>query len=349
MRILLIAFLFYSCQFGLTEDIVYPTFTVNVNDIGIIGDGITNNSNSIQDLIDSTPEGKTLYFPVGIYILDTTLVFRKTLNLQGDGEFSVIKTVNDVSALNFEGTTDDKLNGLNIKDLKIVNGFTGTPTAQGVKIKYSSKLKIEGVTIIKFYTNLAITQSYNYDVTGCSINGYWNVGIRINNTDPTLVDWGDGFITRCTISSDKGFASIYQSNSGGLKISTNKFNGGGGANGPQYHYYYSGTAPTVDALISNTSFENFTRSAIYIDKGTGTFKDVTISGCQMAYGSSAYPTIYMKGIDGISITGNVMRGTSTSAMAIKLENCNNGTVSNTYTYYSVNPVTQINCTNVTIK
>ena len=58
------------------ENIVFPpdAGVVNVKTFGTKGDGKTDDTNAIQEAINSLKERQTLYFPNGIYLVSNTLV-----------------------------------------------------------------------------------------------------------------------------------------------------------------------------------------------------------------------------------------------------------------------------------
>jgi hypothetical protein len=67
--------------------------TYNVKDYGAIGDGVTDDTTTVQAAIDAiSSAGGTLLFPSGIYRIDTTLTIDKPLQIIGDGGVTVFGT-----------------------------------------------------------------------------------------------------------------------------------------------------------------------------------------------------------------------------------------------------------------
>lgn len=350
MKHIALLFLLASCQLQFTgiEPTTNTSHFVDVSDLGITPSTTIPASNSIQDIVDGM-NGGTLFFPMGTYILDTTIVITKAISIRGEGDLTIFRTINDTEAFKFQGTSSiNRINDLLISDIKLKSDTVSTQAA--LRFLYTKSTTIDNVTITSYLAGVGMNESWSYTLRGCYINDFNMYGVRISNLDPLLIDDGDGFITGCAIGTTRpeAIAGISQINSGGLKIDNCKFNGGGGLNGPRFHYQYKGAGNTVDLLISNSSFENFARTAVSVDKGTASFfRDVVISGSQFAYGGGNYPTIEMKSIDGISVVGNVLRGIGSNT-AISLTSCTNGRVSNTYVQHAANPVQLISCTGITV-
>jgi hypothetical protein len=66
---------------------------VNVKDFGAIGDGVTDDSQAIQNAIDATPNGGKLYIPTGTYLITTGLTRTNSITIQGDGIYGAGGTV----------------------------------------------------------------------------------------------------------------------------------------------------------------------------------------------------------------------------------------------------------------
>ena len=63
---------------------------VDVKAFNAKGDGVTDDTNAIQNAIDRTT-GKELYFPAGTYLISNSLIIKSTTTLKGDGNSSIIK------------------------------------------------------------------------------------------------------------------------------------------------------------------------------------------------------------------------------------------------------------------
>lgn len=64
----------------------------NVRGFGALGNGLTDDTRAIQDAIDATLDGESVYFPVGTYLCGPIEIsHRSCLKFMGDGPCSVIK------------------------------------------------------------------------------------------------------------------------------------------------------------------------------------------------------------------------------------------------------------------
>ena len=76
----------------------------NVLDYGAVGDGITNDAQSIQDAIDAAEVlGGTVYLPTGTYLMSTGVTVPSNVSIRGDGPTSELKR--DVGATPFDFIT----------------------------------------------------------------------------------------------------------------------------------------------------------------------------------------------------------------------------------------------------
>jgi parallel beta-helix repeat protein len=99
--------LIYISKHGVRVDIENPPVTiVNVLDYGAVGDGVTDDTEAIQEALYYAEElGLPLYFPTGTYLVSSTITTHtrdtdadkqtKNLPIYGDGFGSVIKTTED--------------------------------------------------------------------------------------------------------------------------------------------------------------------------------------------------------------------------------------------------------------
>lgn len=115
---------------------------INVHDYGAIGDGITDDTDALQNaytFLSSLEDGGILYFPHGTYLCSTSTFYifnvmdKSNLTFQGDGVLSVIKVksgeASSKGVLNFV-----RCSNITIQNLKLdANAFTSF-TKQGTHI-----------------------------------------------------------------------------------------------------------------------------------------------------------------------------------------------------------------------
>ena len=59
----------------------------NVHDYGVMGDGITDDTTALQNLINSIPSGSVVFFPNGIYNISDTISLTKNIKLVGETSY----------------------------------------------------------------------------------------------------------------------------------------------------------------------------------------------------------------------------------------------------------------------
>ena len=69
--------------------------SVSVGDYGAVGNGINDDTDSIQNALDKS-SGKRVYFPKGTYMVSKTIEIPSNLHIFGDGESTVIKMISTV-------------------------------------------------------------------------------------------------------------------------------------------------------------------------------------------------------------------------------------------------------------
>lgn len=112
---------------------------INVKDLGVVGDGKTDDTQAIQDAINYVGElgGGMLYFPPGTYVVnpanDRNITLTSNLTLKGAGDSSVIKVADDAGDYftifgHRGGVRPDMLRNIIIEDLKIDQNPEGNTT-----------------------------------------------------------------------------------------------------------------------------------------------------------------------------------------------------------------------------
>lgn len=288
---------------------------INVKTFGARGDGITDDTNSILEAIEASPEGGIIYFPSGEYV-SSKLTIQKPLKILGAGCGS--------TSIVSESLTDDLFNVsshyVSIQDIELENRNNGTGTA-GAAIKLDSnamKCTFQGLIISGFYDGINIESGVVWTIERCYIANNKRYGVYIRNV--INGDTGDGTITKCTFDSDlETISAIRHESGGGLKMSLNKI---------LSHYYgydlqVEDGVNTSVLIINGNSIEGQKYSHIRMGrKGTtGNYSSIAISGNQHAggvpLGLSGYD-IKSAGISLVAINGNVLNGAAGSA-AITLD------------------------------
>ena len=114
----------------------------NVKNYGVAGDGVTDDTDAINDLIDDIPDGSTLYFPEGTYMIrevkdnsisgnnmDTNQLYeaslgvhlqnRNDITIMGSGRSTILKGIDPVGCLYGNIINIENCTGIIIKDLTV--------------------------------------------------------------------------------------------------------------------------------------------------------------------------------------------------------------------------------------
>ena len=143
--------------------------TLSVKDFGAKGDGVTDDTNAIQQAIDEASLGcKMVFIPVGTYKITRSLDLKGISKIQGCGKIgsrvsNIVNTNNSVYAFTSPVDEDSsyEISGLNIE------------SKNGLDLRTNSAYKIKNVNI--------------HDcVFKATTKG--GVGIHLNNTDFTLIE-----------------------------------------------------------------------------------------------------------------------------------------------------------------
>ncbi|MBC8228335.1 hypothetical protein H8E77_02155 [bacterium] len=127
------------------EDIITESPWVDVRAFGAIGNGVTDDTSPIQDAIDTCPTGGSVFFPVGSYLVSSTITVDREVHLRGEGTIVVddgsnLDRVVDIQA-SADGTT---LTGITIDQSKVTVSM-GEGSGIFISADYCS---LENVTVV---------------------------------------------------------------------------------------------------------------------------------------------------------------------------------------------------------
>ena len=297
MRIkLLILFLFPAFVFAQHIRIGQTTLgIVNATDYGIVGDSSTDNTAAFRAAIAATPAGgKLMINKPGVYLVTDTLLISKAITIEGVGGLGngTVGTipVHPPVTIGINTPTKnlfvDNVSQCQFKGLGVYNFSATNPTAgKGILFNKGVSMRMENVTVSGFYVNVDIENGYLWKISGCHFQNpiVNNLIIR----DVSLKDGGDAVLEDSWFfgGNTDGMDHILYTTGGGLKCSNLKFNTVNTGHNPRTCINAAFTGSTVDLLITNSSFENFTGSAISIIPNSGiTFSDIVINGNQISPG-----------------------------------------------------------------
>lgn len=203
-----------------------PTEPLNVKQLGVAGDGVTDDTSAIQHVIDTSPRA-TIFFPDGTYLVSSTITTPATDNLKVFLQLSknaVIKANSTFSgsfvvAIGSTGTATNYESSVNNTG---IDGGTidANSVCGGVQVTKTHVAKVTNLTIINVLTiGLQIDKSNNdssdvyannIDIKGINAHESNAIGVVLNSSDNTLnkiltfglhigiqVNGGGNYLTEC--------------------------------------------------------------------------------------------------------------------------------------------------------
>jgi hypothetical protein len=227
---------------------------VNVKWYGAVADGVTDDSISIQSVIDSVEDNTTIIFPKGEYVINQTIQINKPIHLVGF-ETNIITTsegfdvffkftnVNNFSVSGF--IFDQKLKGrtsidmYDCKNFKIYNNYFTGYSAEFAYYQTDGGIRINDSTDGFIYANTWEDHGFQYDETTATLNRCLtiqtsgadlsdriivsnNIFRRVNQA--ICLNSGSNNIIEGNIFEDVKDNSVYALGMPGLLVSGNTFN-----------------------------------------------------------------------------------------------------------------------------
>lgn len=158
----------------------------NVKNYGVVGDGVTDDTDAINDLIDNLPDGSSLYFPAGTYLIREVSavtptgnmsqlyaanlgikIFDKTgFELYGDGNATIFKGIDPAGSCTGNIINCKNVDTLNIHDIRI-EGNLGTH----VNVTTTGNMKDEWLYGIHIWGNSNNCIIHNVRFNNCHGDG----------------------------------------------------------------------------------------------------------------------------------------------------------------------------------
>lgn len=249
---------------------------VSVKDFGAVGDGVTDDTTSLQAAIShlNSYGGGTLYFPVGIYLLSSTLTATSGIKFAGAGpNVSIIRTtsaITDVLKFDAESCGVDSL------------GFTSNVTrTAGAYIHITlngSNCRINNFRMIGYYIGIYGTNSSTYWISeGLLFNPATNArGIQLTGT--VTGGGNDIYINKITMSGDTNVTTasgINLINTGAVNITDCDII----RHGKCLLMNPSSNQFVAYVYVNNSYFDTATNGVSIEPTGTGFVQGVRMVGC----------------------------------------------------------------------
>lgn len=191
---------------------------VSVKDYGAVGDGITDDTSSIQDAVDSLSNGGTIYFPAGEYLISSTIskivasasTARGGYRFVGDGRWATLLTYTGTSGycISLVGTAVDTagsglMEGIDIRHMRLAGtGKSSGNTDSGIYIQGFQYACIEDVRISDFgQDGLRIDRLYYAEAPDATLDDR-GAFVRLARVHALNCGRHSGFIGGSTASTD---------------------------------------------------------------------------------------------------------------------------------------------------
>ena len=174
---------------------------INVKDYGATGDGVTNDTTSIQNALFASPDAKTVYFPAGTYMINNTLKIPDGITVKGEGNSSIIKLMdNSTVGVDPLGTTAYSVltnsnwtvgqRNIQIKDIVIdANKSNNSQAMRGIILYNAKDALIDNVTVknVKLYHGMFLFKMRDATISNCTVTNFDGDGICIEKSTYCVV------------------------------------------------------------------------------------------------------------------------------------------------------------------
>lgn len=179
---------------NLVAELLIENNRINVKQMGMKGDNQTDETEKFQHIIDTVPNGTTIYIPIGQYILSDKITMpnmsTKYVVLEGQNRDSsqLLFNIDDDSvdcAIEMVGTGIQVLNKCIIKHLKINNiKENDTSNTDGIHINNTYQINcLEDLSLDGFYNNIDLGNSnWSFTLKNIRSSGCRNDGIHGHGT-----------------------------------------------------------------------------------------------------------------------------------------------------------------------
>lgn len=260
-------------------------FAINVDQFGAIGNGVADDTVALQNAMNAVGNSR-LSLSAKNYVYSTLTLPALGIYMDGAGEFATSLLCNSpTGGISHSGTGTLQITNMNFA---MKSGVTYTGSSALINITGQSQDHLIRRCLFNGgFGQIQLTNASIYDVEDCYFINFTSYAINISNV--AAPDAGDSSITGCVFNANNITGNaISQNSSGGLRVTNNKFLGGG------YHYlgqFNSNPNPTSILLIHNNSSEHAFNANFALNSGSNTsFSQVIISNNQITVDPGATST-----------------------------------------------------------
>ena len=343
----------YPSVQAVKNEIINSKNYVSVKDFGATGNGATDDTPAIKSALTycETING-TLFFPSGNYLTTGNFIINSKISIKGEGETlniitNPLPTVFNAGSSNIiSSSTTNNLFVVNVDGVSFENltlsCSAGTTTGAGVLFNKGNVMRMNNVGVRSFNINVDVVNGASWNISNCDFYNPITNNISINHL--LLTDGGDQSIFSCNFftGTRAGITHLLYRGGGGLKITNSKFNQGGvtAALAKECIKLTNDVGNTVDFLVSNSSFENYTDRAINISP-VFQFENIIINGNQFSASATTSIDVILIGTSlahNVVIANNIIDAAVNGvnyALGVKVSVDNNlfgSSITNRYVY-----------------
>ncbi len=178
-----------------------PSGAVNAKSNGVVGDGVTDDTDNIQDLLDNVTVQSTVYFPASYYKISGPITIDKELTLCGEPGtvFDCSTATSDVFLINPNGSPQSIISNITITGIEFEGpGLESDPAL--IYAKYLDDFKITNSKIRDCgYAGLYLFNCTDCDIEKCVFDNIFKTGlgygVAIGNKCDNIIIRDNFFVT----------------------------------------------------------------------------------------------------------------------------------------------------------
>lgn len=179
------------CEINILKAIKANENVINVKMHGVVGDGMTDDTDAIQSLINSAKSGDVLYFPTGTYLISSGLIINhKQIVLRGDNPTNWgYKYYNwsDRTKDNYSASVIKLKDGISNVTMLTITGASTNSDVSIENVKFASS-SATWSTLDNEVTDGTPHEVYNFTINDENVNGIHADTDALKNSQLTLIN-----------------------------------------------------------------------------------------------------------------------------------------------------------------